>query len=296
MRVLITGATGMLGSALVSEMRKAHEVVGVGSKQCDIRDEDAVRATVCEHRPEMIIHAAAYTDVDGCECRPGYALAVNGRGTYNLAKSAREMDAPVLYVSTDYVFDGTKRSTYCEDDTPSPLNAYGRSKLEGELAVRAMTSRHFIVRTSWLFGARGRNFVETILSRATRDDILRVVDDQSGSPTYTRHLAAKLSELVTTRAYGTYHITNSGSCSWYKFAREILTLSGIRSVKVAPITWEESNRRARRPTNSTLENRRLLALGLQALPSWQEGLRAYLSELPACESRKGGDRHAVAAN
>ena len=185
----------------------------------------------------------------------------------------------MLYVSTDYVFDGDQADPYSERDHPNPINAYGRSKLLGEQHVQAVLDRHFIARTSWMFGPNGKNFVTTILKLAHQHDILRVVSDQRGSPTYTRHLALKLLELVETDAYGVYHITGSGSCSWFEFARSIVELWPIQGVQVIPISSAECGRAARRPTNSVLENQRLALTRMALLPHWKAALAEYLDEL-----------------
>jgi dTDP-4-dehydrorhamnose reductase len=282
----------MLGQALLPVLQPSHRVTGLGSKDCDIRDEGAVRHTVRDHEPELVIHLAAYTDVDGCELDPLRAEESNGTGTRNVAQACAEVSAGLLYISTDYVFDGRKDTPYGEADAPNPINVYGHSKLLGERHVQALVGRHIIVRTSWLFGLRGKNFVATILRMARQQRELRVVNDQRGSPTYVRHLSLTLAEMVGSNAYGIYHVTAFGSCTWFEFAQRIVQHSGIRDVRVVPVSSEEFARPARRPANSVLENRRLIMQHMGLLPHWEEGLTAYLEELKQSgeESALGGSQ------
>ncbi len=279
MRILITGATGMLGYALTPVLESNHRVIPLGSKDCDIRDLSAVRKTWFAHRPELVAHLAAYTDVDGCELNPRKAEECNVTGTRNVAQACAEAGALMLHVSTDYVFDGRQDRQYQEMDQPNPINIYGQTKLLGERYIQLALNRYFIVRTSWLFGPRGKNFVATIRSLARKGPELRVVGDQRGCPTYTRHLAAKLAELVETEAYGIYHVTGAGDCSWYEFAESIVKLSGIDYVRLVSICSEECGRPARRPANSALQNQQLKRLGMGLLPHWKEALAEYLGEL-----------------
>ena len=278
MRVLVTGARGMLGRALLPCLGDRHEVLGVDAQDFDITREDAVQKAFRDFRPEFVFHLAAYTDVDGCEANPSLALSVNSGGAANVARSCAGIGATMLYVSTDYVFAGSMARPYREDDTPSPLSVYGKSKLGGEQQVQSLLARHFIVRSSWLYGPHGKNFVATILRIANERPELRVVDDQRGAPTYTRHLAAKLVQMLQVQRYGIYHVTGAGSCSWFEFAQSIIQSAGIEGVNVLPISTRESGRRARRPANSVLENRRLIEDQLGTLPYWKEGLADYLLE------------------
>ncbi len=295
MRVLVTGAKGMLAHALLPCLG-GHAVTGVDLNDFDISQEAAVQKAFRELRPEFVYHLAAYTDVDGCELNPQLARQVNADGTANLARAAAEVGATMLYVSTDYVFDGSGSTPWREDDAPNPLSAYGKSKLEGEKAVAATLKYYFIARSSWLFGPKGKNFVSTILKYAAERDELRVVSDQRGSPTYTRHLAVQLSRFINAKSYGIYHVTGSGSCSWFEFAQTILKSAGYEQVRVVPISTEESGRPAPRPKFSVLENRRLAQNQLGLLPHWSEGLAEYLHEgeksgefkLPATPSNKKG--------
>lgn len=279
MRILVTGANGMLGTALVPVLQKRHQVWGIDIQDCDICDAEAVSAVLRTRRPELVFHLAAYTNVDGCEANPQMAEATNAVGTQNLAQACAEVDAAMVYVSTDYVFDGTKIGAYREDDPPHPVSVYGRSKLQGEEYVRGILKRYYIARTSWLYGPNGKNFVTTILKIGQQQKVLRVVNDQHGSPTYTRHLSLKLAELAETGAYGIYHTTGSGTCSWFEFARTILDLWPVEGVEVLPISSAESGRAAQRPANSVLENRALRQAHLELMPHWKIALAEYLDEI-----------------
>jgi len=279
LRILVTGAKGMLGTAVLSVLQRRHQAWGIDIQDCDICDAGAISAVLRARQPEMVIHLAAYTDVDGCETNPQAAETTNSTGTRNLAVACAQVDAAMLYVSTDYVFDGTKTSPYREDDPPNPVSVYGRTKFMGEQHVRAILKRYFITRTSWLYGPNGKNFVTTILKTAHQQKVLRVVNDQQGSPTYTRHLALKLAELAETRAYGIYHTTGSGTCSWFEFARAVLDLCPVEGVEVLPISSRESGRAARRPANSVLENRALKEARLELMPHWKIALAEYLEEI-----------------
>lgn len=279
MRILVTGAAGMLGHALVPVLEEDHAVVGLAREDCDLCEEDAVWEVFWDQKPDMVFHLAAFTNVDGCELDPEKAKAWNELATHNVAKAAKRIGAAILYTSTDYVFDGRATSPYPEDAQTNPLSVYGKTKLMGEEHVRAIVDRHFIVRTSWLFGYGGTNFVSTILRLADGKSELRIVDDQRGSPTYTRHLAQKLAELAMTREYGTYHVTARGNCTWYEFARKIVDLSGLQGIRVVPIPTSECGRPAPRPAYSVLANRRLGSLGIGLPPHWEEGLKSYFAEI-----------------
>ncbi|MDI6794944.1 MAG: dTDP-4-dehydrorhamnose reductase [bacterium] len=275
MRIVITGAGGMLGTDLVEELQGRHEVLPFGRADLDVTDFELTRSKIKDACPDTIIHAAAYTDVDGAETNQDVAYEVNAIGTQNVALAAQEVKAPVVYISTDYVFDGQKKSPYHEFDPPNPQGTYAKSKLAGERYVQTLLDRFFVVRTSWLFGRTGRNFVKTILKRAKEGNVLRVVHDQVGSPTYTRDLAKEISRLIPTHRYGLYHITNQGSCSWYEFAAKILELSGIQ-VELIPTTTQELARPAPRPAYSVLANLCLeLTFGRRMRP-WEEALQGHL--------------------
>ncbi|MGO8786104.1 MAG: dTDP-4-dehydrorhamnose reductase [Terriglobia bacterium] len=278
MRILVTGAQGMLASVLLPHLRSDHQVCGVDLKDFDIGEEAAVERAFHEFRPEFVFHLAAYTDVDGCEANPPKAERVNSLGTRNVARACAEIGAALLYVSTDYVFDGRENRAYREDDCPNPVSVYGRTKLQGERQAQALVAKHMIVRSSWLYGPGGKNFVATILRFARERGDLSVVSDQRGSPTYTRHLALKLTELMAAGIYGVFHVTGSGNCTWFEFAEAIVRSGGYPQVHVHPITTREAGRLAPRPAYSVLENRRLAECKLQALPHWTEGLAQYLDE------------------
>ncbi len=279
MRILVTGAKGMLGTALLPVLSRNHTAWGIDVQDCDICDAAAVSAYLRSHPPDLLIHLAAYTNVDACEANPQIAEETNAFGTRNLAAACAEIGAAMLYVSTDYVFDGTREGAYGEEDAPRPINVYGRSKWMGEQHVRSILKRFYIVRASWLYGAGGKNFVTTILKAAHQQKTLRVVNDQRGCPTYTHHLSAKIAELIQTESYGTYHITGSGSCSWFEFAQAVLELWLLDGVEVLPISSDESGRAARRPANSVLENRALRQIHLEPLPHWKTALAEFLEEI-----------------
>jgi len=277
-RVLVTGARGMLGTELALALRGTAEVVAVDVEDFDVRDADETSAAIAGIHPDVVVNCAAYTDVDGAETDRELAFAVNAAGAGNVARGAAIAGARVLHISTDYVFDGTKREPYLEGDEPAPLNVYGESKLAGEREVAQRTAEHLIVRTSWLYGRAGGNFVETILSLAEREDTLRVVVDQVGTPTYARDLAVILKQLVSGAATGVVNATNSGSCSWFGFARTILEAAGKSGVSVLPVGTATFPRPARRPTNSLLDLRRLVSIiGWEPRP-WREALTEYIAE------------------
>lgn len=279
MRILVTGASGMLGSDLVEELSGKHEVMGLSQEELDVTERGRVVETVKTSSPDLIIHCAAYTDVDRCESEPERAYRVNGLGARNVAQACAEKGATMVYISTDYLFDGKKGTPYIEIDPPNPLNVYGMSKLMGEDYVKNLLNQHYIVRTSWLFGRKGKNFVKTILNLALNrrgEGTLRVVDDQVGSPTYTADLAKKISELIEKGGFGTYHITNSGYCSWFDLCRKILELTGITNVEVQAIKSWESGRPAKRPIFSALDNMMLRLEGIPLLRGWEEALEEYL--------------------
>ncbi len=294
--VLITGSTGMLGRALIGAMTGKYNLIGLDITadkrdaktldkfiSCNITKEGDVKAAVIGARPDIVIHSAAWTDVDGCEKDEEKAHLVNTIGTENIAAACEEAGAVCLYISTDFVFDGNKGTPYREDDATAPLSVYGRTKFDGESAVRRILERHFIVRTSWLFGPYGRNFVDIILDKADKKQDLRIVMDQFGSPTYTRDLARGIITLIESGwgkdgVFGVYHITNTESCSWFKYAEEILKISGKRDVRMIPITSTELDRPAVRPIMSILSNSKFEALTKEGLRPWQLALRAYLKK------------------
>ena len=257
-------------------LRPHQEVLGIDIQEGDITDRQQAAEAVISRKPAVVIHTAAFTAVDECEQKPDLAFRVNGEGTRNIALACRKAGVPLVYISTDYVFDGANTEPYVEDDAPNPLSVYGKSKLQGEQQVRELLSHYWIVRTSWLFGLLGKNFVRAILDRARRGEPLRVVDDHVGAPTYTVDLSAALVWTIEKALPGVYHATNQGCCSWYEFAREILRQSGLDHVEISPITTEALGRPAPRPRNSRLANRRFEQQGMNLLPPWQDALRRYL--------------------
>jgi len=273
-RVALTGSDGMLGSDIQRAFQKDVDLIHFSRKDFDITDLDATVSGIREARPDFLIHSAAYTDVDGSETNPGMAFRVNGIGTRNIVMACEEIKCPVLYISTDYVFDGTKGTAYSEWDSPNPINVYGASKLLGEHYVMALTNRFYIVRTSWLYGRGGKNFVDTIARLLSEQEEIQVVNDQIGSPTFTGDLAVKLKELLG-RGYGIYHITNSASCSWYEFGLEIARLKPGKA-EIRPTTTEKFSRPAKRPSYSVLENSVLRIDGMGTLRHWKEALEEYL--------------------
>src|SRR4051794_23271610 len=275
MRILVTGAGGMLGQDLLAAaVGRGIEAAGVARGECDITDPAAVRAAIADARPDVVVNAAAWTDVDGAEAEEDAALAVNGAGAGHVASEAAAAGAAVVHVSTDYVFDGRARRPYAEGDATAPLNAYGRTKLAGERAVAAANPRHHVVRSSWLFGVGGPNFVATMLRVGAERDELTVVDDQVGCPTWTGHLAEALLDLAERQeGYGIHHGAASGSCSWHAFACEIFARTGM-DVTVHPGRTTDLNRPAPRPAYSVLGSGRADAL---VLPEWRAGLDGYLA-------------------
>jgi dTDP-4-dehydrorhamnose reductase len=275
MRVLIFGATGLLGKALTKTWTEG-EVHGLGSSHADIRDESQVRTAVAKFKPDWIVLAAAYTDVDGCESNQDLAFAVNSRGVANVARAAREHSARLLFVSTDYVFDGTKTSPYEVTDPRSPRSVYGRSKAQAEEELQRILPESCIARTSWLYGVGGKCFPDTILKLAAARPALDVVDDQRGSPTFTDDLASAIIQLCHKDASGIVHVTNSGDCTWFDFAREIVAAAGP-ATEVRPTTTDKFPRPAERPKYSVLSRASLESYGIR-MPEWKDGLRRYLSE------------------
>jgi len=277
-RVLVTGAGGMLGTAVVPALERAgHEAIALTRAELDVTDAARVRAAVVDRSPEWVCHLAAFTDVDGCESRPEHALRVNGEGAGHVAAAAREAGAAVLSISSDYVFAGDDPRPRRESDPVGPVSAYGRSKLAGEEAVRAANPRHLIVRTAWLYGRGGRNFVDTIRERALAGIPLAVVDDQRGSPTWTVDLATALLALMETSATGTLHATNAGDCTWYEFACEICAQVGAH-VDVARRSSADLARPARRPAYSVLDTSQLRQRLGHELPHWRDGLARYITQ------------------
>lgn len=280
MKLLVTGAAGMLGhDVMLAAGNAGHDVVGYGRAELDVTDPAALARKLDLERPDVVINCAAWTDVDGAEEAEEAAFAINGKGAGNVAAAASEVEARVVHVSTDYVFDGAKGAPYVESDQPAPLSAYARTKLAGEEAVAAANKRHFIVRSAGLFGISGRNFVDTMLRLSEDQNEVTVVRDQVGSPTYTWHLAYGIVRLIDGMEYGIHHMAAAGQCSWYEFAREIFEQARVEC-RVLSITSEEFGAAALRPAFSALVSQREHAI---VLPHWQDGLAGYLAQRKAQE-------------
>lgn len=275
MRVLIFGATGMLGKAL-NQRWSGDEVVGLGSSQADIRQADQVMDVVQGAKPDWIVLAAAYTDVDGCELNPALAASVNTQGAVHVARAATECHSRLLFVSTDYVFDGRGTSPYTTSDHRQPINEYGKSKAQAEEKILGIIPGACIVRTSWLYGPGGKCFPDTILKLAETRPEIEVVNDQRGSPTYTFDLADAITQLCRSNASGIIHATNRGDCTWYDFASEILRQAGS-SIRVRPTTSDRFIRPAERPKYSVLSLASLNAYGI-SMPVWKETIPGYLKQ------------------
>lgn len=287
--ILVVGAGGMLGQALMRQLGRrsaaplGESVRGLSSSELNICDAARVREVISDLAPRVVINAAAYTDVDGCESNWGRALAVNGDGPRILAEACLSAEATLIHVSTDFVFDGNGLKPYRPYQPTHPVSAYGRSKLEGERGVVASGCRYLIVRTSWLFGSGGRNFVDTILTRARAGDPLRVVADQIGRPTYVEDLATAILRLMDSRSAGIVHFGNGGDCSWYEFANAIVREAGIQ-VEVQPITSDELSRPAMRPAYSVLDLSDYTAISGWVPPHWRDALRRYLAQGAAAQA------------
>lgn len=299
MRIIITGAAGMLGTDLVNVLKDEHELHGVDVKELsyksplksynllDITDVQQTYDVITKINPDLVIHTAGYTDVDGCEGKPDVAYMVNGIGTRNIALACQRFDAALMYVSTDYVFDGKKQKPYLEYDKPNPQSIYAKSKYWGENFVQHLLNKFYIVRSSGLFGENGRNFVKTILNLTQQRKEIKVVKDQITSPTYTKDLAEAISKLISpavsqrqdavSHLYGIWHITNSSSCSWYDFAKEILKITGNK-LKITSITSKDLKQPAKRPKYSVLNNYCWQLQGWKLLRSYKDALSDYLSQ------------------
>lgn len=290
MRVLVTGAGGQLGTDLL-EAFSGDDVVGLTRADLDVTEEPAVVAAVRDHAPDVVVHAAAFTRVDACESDPQTAWRVNAVGSWWVARACALADAAMVLPSTDYVFDGLAGRPYTEFDRTNPQSEYGRSKEGGEQLVRATLPAHYIVRTSWVHGVHGGNFAKTMLRLARERDELAVVDDQSGSPTFTFDLAPAIRRLAVTGRYGTYHLTNRGHCTWFEFARAIFDETGL-DVRLSPTDTASFGAPAPRPPFSVLDNHLARLTGLRELPDWRSSLRRLLAELgerPVEEAATSGD-------
>mgnify|MGYP003095029313 CR=1 FL=1 len=282
MKALVTGVKGQLGFDVVNELKKrGHEAVGVDIEEMDITDSVSVDKVINEVKPDIVIHCAAWTAVDAAEDNEDKCRLVNAKGTENIAKVCKNLDIKMVYISTDYVFDGQGTEPWkpdCKDY--KPLNVYGQTKLEGELAVSSNIDKYFIVRIAWVFGVNGNNFIKTMLNLSNKYDTLRVVNDQIGTPTYTYDLARLIVDMAESDKYGYYHATNEGGyISWYDFACEIFRQAG-KNMNVIPVTTEEYGlSKAARPFNSRLDKSKLKENGFEPLPTWQNALERYLNEI-----------------
>lgn len=286
MKVLVTGANGQLGTDVMAELvKRGHDAVGVDVSEMDITKADEVCRVMTAAEPEAVIHCAAWTAVDDAEDKPEAVRAVNALGTENIARLCKEQDCKLMYISTDYVFDGTGKRPWEPDDDRQPLNVYGQTKYEGELAVEKYAEKFFIVRIAWVFGLNGKNFIKTMLELAKTHEELKVVSDQIGSPTYTRDLARLLADMIETDKYGRYHATNEGFCSWYDFAREIFRQASAlghtecQQMTVKPVASSEFQTKAARPSNSRMSKNKLTENGFRRLPEWQDAVARYLKEI-----------------
>ena len=276
MRVLVTGVKGQLGYDVVNELKKrGHTPIGVDVEEMDITDASAVEKEIKKEPLDAVIHCAAYTAVDAAEDNRELCMRVNAEGTRNIARVCRELDLKMVYISTDYVFDGEGERPWEPDDPREPLNVYGESKYQGELAVEEYLEKYFTVRIAWVFGVNGKNFIKTMLRLAESQKEINVVNDQIGSPTYTYDLAVLLVDMVETEKYGRYHATNEGLCTWYEFAKEIFRQAEV-DIRVNPVSSDEFPAKAKRPHNSRMDKRKLVRNGFRPLPPWQDALKRYL--------------------
>lgn len=288
MKVFVTGVKGQLGYDVINELNKrGHEAVGVDIEEMDITDSFSVETIITEVNPDAVIHCAAWTAVDLAEDKDNVEKVrlVNINGTENIARVCKNVDCKMIYISTDYVFDGQGTRPWEPDDERHPINIYGQTKYEGELAVEKWLDKYFIVRISWVFGLNGKNFIKTMLNLAKTKDTLTVVNDQVGSPTYCYDLAKLLVDMVETEKYGSYNATNEGLCSWYEFACEIFRQAGelgheeCAKVSVVPVGSDAYPSKAKRPSNSRMSKKKLTENGFERLPSWQDALSRYLKEI-----------------
>lgn len=279
MKVFVTGVKGQLGYDVMNELEKQGlEGIGVDIDEMDITDADQVNKVIKGAAPDAVIHCAAYTAVDAAEDNEEICRKVNAQGTENIAKVCEKLDIKMMYISTDYVFNGQGERPWEPDDEREPLNVYGQTKYEGELAIEEHVKKFFTVRIAWVFGVNGKNFIKTMLNLGKTHDHLTVVDDQTGSPTYTYDLARLLVDMIQTDKYGRYHATNEGLCTWYEFACEIFKQAGM-NVSVAPVSSDEYPAKAKRPSNSRMDKSKLTANGFTPLPTWQDALSRYLKEI-----------------
>ncbi|MCK9392500.1 MAG: dTDP-4-dehydrorhamnose reductase [Syntrophales bacterium] len=276
MNILILGHKGMLGTELMLRLGIAHEVTGKDVGDFDITSPESCRQVISEINPEVVINAAAYTNVDGAEKDRDTCFAVNAEGVRNVALACEKANIRIVHFSTDYVFGGTGATPYREDDAPAPHGVYAQSKAAGEKYLQEYSENYLLIRTAWLYGRNGKNFVKTILEKARHTDTLRVVDDQTGSPTYSRDLVAAVQVLLEQRHQGIFHVTNRGSCTWYAFTKKILEYAGLEHVAVEPIQTKDLNLPAPRPAYSVLNTRKFTDATGNILRFWQLALQDYV--------------------
>ena len=274
--ILVTGSTGQLGSDVVKELlKRGYSTLSPNRSEFNLCSEDSIRNYILNSNCEAIVHCAAYTQVDKAEDEKDLCIKINATATKHIAKCAKILDIPMIYISTDYVFDGTKDGKYTENDETNPINIYGESKLAGEKYVQEILDKYYIVRTSWVFNINGKNFIETMLRLSKANNQLSIVNDQIGSPTYTKDLSRLLVDMIETNKYGLYHATNEGYCSWYEFADTIFKLANI-NIDIKAINSNEYASRAKRPLNSKLSKDKLIEYGFKPLPHWEDALKDYL--------------------
>lgn len=276
MKILLFGHKGMLGSDLMWQLGTKHEITGMDMAEIDIKSAIACKNAINEIGPDIIINAAAYTNVDACEQAKEECFAVNAEAVKNIAEVCGPKNIRIIHFSTDYVFDGKGSEPYKEDHPVSPINVYGESKLAGEQYLQKLSRNYILIRTAWLYGRNGKNFVKTILEKASTTNKLEVVDDQIGSPTYTKDLASAVNLLIDRDITGIFHITNRGSCSWFEFAVKILQTAGVTGVQVVPIKSDKLTRPAKRPNYSVLSIKKLVEMTGKAMQPWQLALQDYL--------------------
>jgi dTDP-4-dehydrorhamnose reductase len=275
-KILLLGHKGMLGSDLLLKLSMEHEVVGMDKEEIDIVSASECKKSIKDITPDIVINAAAYTNVDGCETAKDECFAVNAEAIKNIAVACRDKNIRIIHFSTDYIFDGAAKQPYKEDHQSNPINTYGASKMAGERYLRSLSDNYLLIRTAWLYGVNGKNFVQTILEKVKTTKKLTVVDDQTGSPTYTKDLAAAVDLLIKQNAKGIFHITNRGSCSWYQFALKILQEAGIRDIDVTPIKSDQLQRPAKRPAYSVMSMQKFIQTTGKTMQPWQLGLQDYL--------------------
>lgn len=276
---MITGVKGQLGYDLKNELlKRGHEVVGVDIEEMDITDPKACERVIFESKVDGVFHCAAYTAVDAAEDNKDLCMKINVEGTENIARVCETLGIKMLYLSTDYVFNGQGETPWDPDDLREPINTYGMSKYLGEIAVTDHVEKFFIVRISWVFGINGKNFIKTMLELSKTHDTLRIVSDQTGSPTFTYDLSRLLVDMMETEKYGFYHASNEGLCTWYEFAEAIFEEAGVKNMKLIPVTTEEYNAKAVRPKNSRLDKDKLVEYGFEPLPHWRDAMKRFIAE------------------